>query len=110
MTKVDIPLLSSIYLVQEYPEDLSWFIPELIDEREKVKVINELDQSILLGIVQGLGTKKGNIAFKKFRQEKMNRLEELNLMNKNIFERLARVKETKTNTVFDKLKFFKEQK
>jgi len=97
-------------LVQEYPEDLHWFIPDLIEEREKINIVKELNQSLLLGAVQGLGTKKGNMAYKKFRQEKINRLEEIELMKGNVFEKLTRIQGVKTNTVFDKLKFFKERK
>lgn len=78
---------------------------------ERIKIIKELDQLNLLGIVQGLGTKKGNANYRSYRNQKIKQLKELeDKKNLTVFERLKRKKEKKTKTVFDRLEYFKERR
>lgn len=110
LIEAGIPLLDSIYLVQDYIDDLDWFVPELLNKLKKVNIMNELNQSVLLGMIQGLQSKKGIMNFRKWRTEKMKELEELEIENMSIFERLRKSKSMGTNTLFDKLKFIKENR
>ena len=99
-------------MVQEYGEELIWFIEEFILDIEKEKIIDELNKADLLGRIQGVGNKKGNILFAKWRREKISKLDEindeLNYDKLTIFERL--IKSKKPKTIFDKLIKYSKRK
>ena len=105
LVREDISLDGAIFLIQEYEDELYWFAEKLIKETEKRKIINQLDQADLLGIIQGIGYKKGGMNFTKWRRKKILRINEINdELNEDkltIFERLTKKKEPKT--LFDSL-------
>jgi len=67
--------------------------------------LNQIEQGELLGVIQGLGFKKGQTVFTKWRRKKLERIREIedkiNEDKLNIFERLIRHSIPKT--VFDNL-------
>ncbi len=67
--------------------------------------MNQIEQGELLGVIQGLGFKKGQTIFTKWRRKKLERIREIedkiNEDKLNIFERLIRHNIPKT--VFDNL-------
>ena len=107
-----MPVGGAIKLVQEYGEELSWFIEEFILEIEKERIINQLSKADLLGVIQGVGHKKGNLLFTKWRREKISKLDEindeLNYDKLTVFERL--VKSKKPKTIFDRLIKYSKRK
>ena len=100
-----MPLAGAILLIQEYGEDLELFIKELMGEIEKRKIMDQLEQADLFGAVQGLGFKKGQSIFTKWRNKKLARIkeidDEIHFDELNVFEKLRKQNEPKT--IFDRL-------
>lgn len=61
--------------------------------------MNKINDDI---VVRGTGTKKGNVAYSRWRNKQVASIEELD-EDDNVFSRLKKSK--KKNTLFDKLKF-----
>jgi len=97
--------MGAILLIQDYGDNLECSIKELIGEIEKRKIMNQLEQADLFGVIQGLGFKKGRSIFTNWRRKQLARIEEINdemhFDELPIFEKLKKQDESKT--IFERL-------
>lgn len=108
MIELGFSITDSIILIDRYDVVLDNFLEKLTNSKRKKELVNLLEQSNLLSVVQNVGTKKGNPIFYKYRQQLVNELDELYKKKKEtVFERLKKLKTKGTNTVFDRLKYMK---
>ena len=102
----------TLSLIEKYELELDWFLSELIQNKNKNKIEDELRLADILSACMNVGSKKGNQIFNKWRRDKIHLLKELNQEEKEvtIFEKLKVGKSGKTNTIFDRLKYFFKEK
>lgn len=103
-----MPLTAALYLVWEYPTELDWFLQEFAGDEALRRITEQLERANMMAAVQGLGSRKGNTNFHKWRRRKVAEADEIQeekeLKNATVFEKLIRSKGKKTNTLFDRFK------
>ena len=84
-------------------------LSKIVDCENELHYVNKLELADTIANAALVGTKKGNDFFnswKRFNQEQIIEIKEREKMT--VFKRLNKPK--KTNTVFDKMRFFKGKK
>jgi ABC-type sugar transport system ATPase subunit len=100
-------------LIDEYGDQLDWFLPKYEMVIEKNKIIDQLNLAdAMLHSRLAVSVKENQAIYYKWRRDKKTRIDELTESLKKqetetVFERLKKQKSRKTETVFERLKRIK---
>jgi len=84
-------------------------LTKIIDCENEQKFIKKLELAEVISNANLVGTKKGNVFFNTWKQKIVDKIIEIREKNTlTVFQKLNKKK--KTNTVFDKMRFFKDKK
>ena len=101
-----IDLVGALSIVENYGEQLEWFLPAYIEIHRKNKVVEQLSQADILTVTKGVGNKKGNQMFQRWRKKLLDTIED---DANTVFGKLQRANEKPSNTIFHRLQFFAGQ-
>jgi hypothetical protein len=99
-----------IELIDEYDDQLDWFLPKYEMAIEENKIIEQLNLvDTLINSQLAISVKENQAIYYKWRRSKTARVNELKeemkkQENETIFDRLKKQKSKKPETVFDRLK------